>query len=37
MICFASVGFSSRNSESLELTVDSTRPAMGGFPSFYFV
>ena len=36
-ICFASVGFSSMNSPSFAFTVDSTRPAIGGLPSFDFV
>ena len=33
----ASVGFSSRNSESCAFTVASTKPAMCGFPSLPFV
>ena len=37
MICFASVGLSSRNSASRALTVCSTNPRTQGFPSFVFV
>ena len=37
MIWFASAGFSSRNSPSLRFTVDSTKPFIGGLPSFHFV
>ena len=37
MICFASVGFSSRNSASFAFTVCSTRPRTHGLPSFVFV
>ena len=37
MICLASVGFSSRNSESFALTLDSTKPLIHGLPSFVFV
>ena len=33
----ASAGFSSRNSESLRLTIDWTKPSIGGLPSFVFV
>jgi hypothetical protein len=33
----ASPGFSSRNSASLALTVDSTNPLMSGLPSFVLV
>ena len=34
---FASPGFSSRNSESPEFSVDSTKPFISGFPSFVLV
>ena len=37
MIWRASCGFSSMNSASFWLTVCSTRPAIGGLPSFVFV
>ena len=37
MICFASVGFSSRNSASRAFTVCSTKPRTQGLPSFVFV
>ena len=37
MIARASLGFSSRNSASLALTTDSTKPAMPGLPSLVFV
>ena len=37
MICFASVGFSSRNSASRAFTVCSTKPRTHGLPSFVFV
>ena len=37
MICFASVGFSSRNSASFWLTTVLTRLSIGGLPSFDFV
>ena len=37
MICFASCGFSSRNSASLALTVCLTRPSTHGLPSLVFV
>ena len=36
-ICFASVGFSSRNSASFWFTVCSTSPRTQGFPSLVFV